>query len=111
MPSTLEIKHCCFLCKSVAVVSGDLVECSACDKIFSSPKCSTSSFVKFIVAVGETSLTLSSPWKLIEKCFDYPVKNKFHLVKKISENDADIKYWGTDNAVLEIKRSVANEIQ
>ena len=111
LSSTLEVKHCCFLCKSVVEVNGDLVECSACRNIFSSSKCSTFSLVKFMVTVGETSLTLPSPSKMIEKCFGCPVKNKFQLVKKMIENDVDIKYCVTDNTILEIKRSADYEIQ
>ena len=61
--------------------------------------------------VGETSLTLSSPPKMIEKCFGCSGKNKFQLVKKMIKNDTDIKYCITDNTVLEIKLSAANEIQ
>ena len=107
LSSTLEVKQCCFLCKSLVEINGDLVECSTCHSIFSSSKCSTSSLVKFVVTVGETSLTLSSPSKVIEKCFVCPIKNKFQLVKKLIENDVDVKYCVTDNTVLEIKRSAA----
>ena len=105
------MKHCCSPCKSVVEVNGDLVECSPCHNIFSSSNSSMSSLVKFVLTVGETSLTLSSPSKMIEKCFGCPVKNKFHLVKKIIKNDVDIKYSITDNTVLEIKRNTADEIQ
>ena len=81
LSSTLEVKQCCFLCKSLVEINGDSVECSTCHSIFSSSKCSTSSLVKFVVTVGETSLTLPSPSKMIEKCFGNPIKNKFQLVK------------------------------
>ena len=69
-----EVKHCCFLFNSVVEVNGDLVECSACQNIFSSSKCSTSFLVKFIVTVRETSPTLSSSSKMIDKCFGCRVK-------------------------------------
>ena len=111
LSSTLEVKHCCFLCKAVVVVNGDLVECSACHNVFSSCKCSSSSAVKFILTEGKTSLTLSSPSKMIEKCFGCPVKNKFQFVKEMITDDVDIKYCIADNTVLEIKRSGADEIQ
>ena len=61
-----EMKHCSFLCKSLVDVKGDLFECSPCHNIFSSSKYSTSSLVKFVVAVGETSLRWSSPSIVIE---------------------------------------------
>ena len=43
--------------------------------------------------------------------FWLPRNNKFQLVKKMIENDVDIKYCVRDNTVLEIKRSPADEIQ
>ena len=48
---------------------------------------------------------------MIEKCFGCPVKNKFQLVKTMITDNVGIKYCITDNTVLEIKCSAADEIQ
>ena len=72
LSSTLEVKHCCFLCKSVVEVNGDLVECSACHNIFSLSKCSTSSLVKFMVTIGETSSPYHPHQKWLENVLVEP---------------------------------------
>ena len=42
--------------------------------------------------------------------FWLPRKNKFQLLKKMTENDFDIKCYLTENTFLEIKSSAADEI-